>query len=168
MTGGGEGETVREPNDDPNDVLLAFRPETAAERAVLAIAREAVAHQGRVGRRTHASALYVASPAGTVTVEAVGTTPEGLVRFVGQLHSRAAAAVVVAPEAIVVAFAVKPTRDLRTVERNIGANIARGLSLARTERKKARKDAKQHRRAAKMLKAAAKNTKKAKKAAKSD
>lgn len=134
---------------DDLDAFLALgaawegAPETGsdAERAVLGLARDALAHARAVGRRTHASALLVASPAGTVTVERVAATPEGLVRFEGQLHSRAAATVLVAPAALSVALAVKPMRDLRVSERDIGARILTDLSDGIAARLGAAKDA---------------------------
>lgn len=146
------------------DILL---PATAspAERIVLALGREALLHEERDTRRTHASALYVASPGGTITVESIAATPEGLVRFEGQLHSRAPAALVTAPEAVSVAFVSKPQRDLRVAERNIGRRVLDDLRVALSlddDGKKARKRAK---RAAKMLKKATRNAERAKKAA---
>ena len=136
--------------------------ETEAERAVLGLARDALAHARSVARRTHASALLVASPAGTVTVERVAATPEGLVRFEGQLHSRASAVHLVAPGALSVALAAKPVRDLKVSERDIGERILAGLIQGVAARSEAGAEADRRRKAAKDA------TKRAKKAAKLD
>lgn len=136
--------------------------ETEAERAVLGLARDALAHARSVARRSHASALLVASPAGTVTIERVAATPEGLVRFEGQLHNRASAVHVVAPAALSVALAMKPVRDLRVSERNIGARILVGLIEGVAARAEAVEEAERR------AKAARDEAKRAKKAAKLD
>lgn len=172
-------DAVHEPID--LDVFLALGAlwdgappcETDAERAVLGLARDALSHARSVVRRTHASALLVASPAGTITVERVAATPEGLVRFEGQLHSRASAVHVVAPAALSVALAVKPVRDLRVSERNIGQRIladliegvaARDGAVKEAERRRAEAEA-EAKRAKKAAKRDAKLAKKAAKAA---
>ena len=174
----GRGTDATDPRLDPFLALGALWEgappcETEAERAVLGLARDAIAHSRTVARRTHASALIVASPAGAVTVERVAATPEGLLRFEGQLHSRASAVHVVAPAALSVALAVKPVRDLRVSERDIGPRIlaeliegvaARDGAMAEAERL-ARAGADEARRARKAAKLEAKLARKAAKAA---
>ena len=115
--------------------------ETPAERAVLGIARDAIVHARTIARRTHASALIVGSPAGTITVERVAATPEGLVRFEGQLHSRALATALFAPGALSVSLVAKPVRDLRVSERDIGARILADLHEGVAARERAVQEA---------------------------
>ena len=165
---GATGETLAAsdapvPPDGSSDALIAAlapRLATEAERAVLALAREGLAMEARVARRTHAVGLVVASPAGTITVDTVAPTPEGLVRFEGQLHSRASASLLVPPASVLAAFAIKPTRDLRVPERNIGRAVLQALGAAIDAREGAARLSKR------ALKTAGKNAKKARKAGK--